>query len=124
MTTHQGAERDRGAALLEFVLVVPILLTLLVGLIDFGRAYSMQVQLHGAAREGARALSLGKTSADVSAATRAAAPGMTISSVSQTACAGSGSTATVTVGASYTFSIPFVPLGTRSLSATAAMRCQ
>ncbi len=119
-----GELRDRGAAILEFVLVVPIVLTLLVGLIDFGRAYSMEVQLSGAAREGARTLSLGRPASDAAAAARAAAPGMTISSIAQTACAGSGSTATVTVGTTFTFSIPFVPLGTRTLSATAAMRCQ
>jgi Flp pilus assembly protein TadG len=124
MRTTEDDTRDRGAAVLEFVLVVPIVLTLLVGLIDFGRAYSMQVQMHGAAREGARTLSLGRSTSEAAAAARAAAPGMTITTVSTTACAGSGSTATVTVGATYTFSIPFVPIGARNLSATAAMRCQ
>jgi Flp pilus assembly protein TadG len=123
MRTTEDIERDRGAAVLEFVLVVPIVLTLLVGLIDFGRAYSMQVQMHGAAREGARTLSLGRPTSEAAAAARAAAPGMTITTINSTACAGAGSTATMTVGATYTFTIPFVPIGSRNLSATAAMRC-
>lgn len=123
MRTTEDIERDRGAAVLEFVLVVPIVLTLLVGLIDFGRAYSMQVQMHGAAREGARTLSLGRPTSEAATAARAAAPGMTITTISSTVCAGAGSTATMTVGATYTFTIPFVPIGSRNLSATAAMRC-
>jgi len=56
---------DRGAAAVEMALVLPLLLFLLMGMIDFGRAYSAQIQLAQAAREGVRLASLnpGLTSA-------------------------------------------------------------
>jgi hypothetical protein len=47
--------RDRGAAAVEFALVLPILLLVIFGLIDFGRLLNAQVKTTEAAREGARA---------------------------------------------------------------------
>ena len=52
---------ERGAAAVEMALVLPVLLFLLMGMIDFGRAYSAQIQLSAAAREGVRLASLNKT---------------------------------------------------------------
>ena len=52
---------DRGAAAVELALVLPFLLLLLFGMIDFGRAYNMQLSLTHAAREGARVAALGGT---------------------------------------------------------------
>ena len=43
--------RQRGAAAVEFALVLPLLLSLLLGVIDFGMAYGQSVSLQGAARE-------------------------------------------------------------------------
>jgi Flp pilus assembly protein TadG len=45
---------ERGAELLEFALVMAILLTLMLGIIWFARAYSVHQTLTRAAREGAR----------------------------------------------------------------------
>lgn len=45
---------DRGQAIVEFALVVPILLLLLVGIIEFGRLWMIMNVLTGAAREGVR----------------------------------------------------------------------
>jgi Flp pilus assembly protein TadG len=50
--------RDRGAAAVEFALVVPILLTLVIGIIEFGRAYNIQTTLSNAARDGVRVMAL------------------------------------------------------------------
>jgi Flp pilus assembly protein TadG len=47
--------RERAAAAVEFALVLPILLLLLGGIIDYGRFFFTQLQLTNAAREGARA---------------------------------------------------------------------
>jgi len=52
MTTRRRAEA--GTALIEFALVLPILLVLAMGMIDFGRAFHMKGLLDQAAREGAR----------------------------------------------------------------------
>lgn len=53
--TLRRFRRDRrGQALVEFALVVPILLLLVLGIIDFGRAWNLHQTITDAAREGAR----------------------------------------------------------------------
>jgi len=47
---------DRGATAVEFALVILPLALLLMGIIDFGRAYSQQLELSSAAREGVRVM--------------------------------------------------------------------
>lgn len=49
---------ERGAAAVEFALVVPVLLALLLGIIEFGRAYNVQISLTHAARETARTMAI------------------------------------------------------------------
>jgi hypothetical protein len=49
---------DRGAAAVEAALVLPILLLIVFGIIDFGRMLNAQITLNEAAREGARAVAL------------------------------------------------------------------
>jgi Flp pilus assembly protein TadG len=49
---------QRGAAALEFALVFPVLLLILVGIIDFGMLMSTQSVVANAAREGARTAAL------------------------------------------------------------------
>ncbi|HZS06385.1 MAG TPA: TadE family protein [Blastocatellia bacterium] len=51
-TAHHS---QRGQAIVEFALVLPVLCLLLVGMLFFARAYNLQQVLNGAAREGARA---------------------------------------------------------------------
>ena len=43
-----------GQALVEFALVVPIFLLLVIGVIEFGRAWNLQQTITDASREGAR----------------------------------------------------------------------
>jgi Flp pilus assembly protein TadG len=45
---------EKGAALLEAAITVPIILLISVGIFEFGRAYQTQQVLTNAAREGAR----------------------------------------------------------------------
>lgn len=47
-------ERQRGANLVEMVVVLPLLLLLVVGIVDFGRAFYTLVVVTNASREGAR----------------------------------------------------------------------
>jgi len=57
---------ERGAALLEAAITVPIILLICVGIFEFGRAYQTWQVLTNAAREGARmAVIEGPTDADV-----------------------------------------------------------
>lgn len=48
------ARSDGGAALVEFAIVLPLLLTIVFGIVDFARAFYTQNNLTSAVREGAR----------------------------------------------------------------------
>jgi len=52
--TTRFSRCERGQALVEFALVVPILLLLVVGLVEFGRAWNTKQVLTDAARESLR----------------------------------------------------------------------
>ena len=55
MSRAQRFQRDeRGALVVEFGLLVPILFLLVFGIVDFGRAYFTMNNLSAAVREGAR----------------------------------------------------------------------
>jgi Flp pilus assembly protein TadG len=83
-------ERESGAAAVEFALVVPLLLLLVLGMVNFGRAYNAQITLTQAAREGVRGLALQLPGYDAVARTKAAAaPQYQSMTVTQSACAAS-----------------------------------
>jgi Flp pilus assembly protein TadG len=46
---------ERGASLVEFALILPLLVLFIFGIIDFGWAFSQQLAVKHAAREGVRA---------------------------------------------------------------------
>lgn len=48
------ARRERGAAAVEFALVLPLLVAMLFGIIEFGAAWSQNTDVHHGAREAAR----------------------------------------------------------------------
>ncbi|MFC6238780.1 TadE/TadG family type IV pilus assembly protein [Longivirga aurantiaca] len=54
---------DSGAAAVEFALVVPLLLLIVFGIINFGVLFSQQVSINNAVREGARRAVVGDPSA-------------------------------------------------------------
>ena len=63
--------KERGAALIETAITIPIILLVSVAIFEFGRAYQTWQVLTNAAREGARiSILAGKTDAEVRAAVR------------------------------------------------------
>lgn len=58
MAARRSRRGERGAAAVEFALVLPILMLLIFGIVDFGRMLSAKITLTEAAREGARATAL------------------------------------------------------------------
>jgi Flp pilus assembly protein TadG len=50
--------RDRGAAAVEFALIVPVLITLIFGSIEFGLYFQARTMVQNSAREGVRMASL------------------------------------------------------------------
>ncbi len=71
---------DDGAAAVEFALVMPFLLLLVFGIVDFGRAYQAKVELTHAAREGVRVWALTQDATAAGDRTRAAAPSLEVAS--------------------------------------------
>lgn len=125
---------------MEFALVVPLLITLLFGMIDFGFAINRYTVVNNATREGVRAASLSDSKADVEKVVKDALsdlPGTVTVTVSCTKPAGgacgswdtdkaSGGVATVT--ASYQHSW-ITPIGSTfspnlTLSKTSQMRIE
>lgn len=49
---------ERGAAAVEFALLAPFLIMVLLGIMEFGRAYNVQISLSNAAREGVRVMAI------------------------------------------------------------------
>ena len=49
---------QRGASAVEFALIVPLLIMLVIGVAEFGRAFQVQGTLSAAAREGVRTMAL------------------------------------------------------------------
>ena len=72
---------ERGAVAVEFALLAPLLIALLLGIMEFGRAYNVQVSLSNAGREGVRvmAISNDQTAAKTAAENAAVSlsPGLT-----------------------------------------------
>jgi len=65
---HRSWRSERGQALLETALALPIVLLVSVGIFEFGRAYQVFQVMTNAAREGARlAVIPGATDSDVTA---------------------------------------------------------
>jgi Flp pilus assembly protein TadG len=63
-TLHGRLGRDeRGQALVEFALILPIILLLVVGMLEFARAWNLHQVMTDAAREGARRAVLADTKA-------------------------------------------------------------
>ncbi|MBE7325022.1 pilus assembly protein [Nocardioides sp. Y6] len=67
---------ERGAAAVEFALVLPIFLMLLFGIIDFGYAINRGSIVNNAARDAVREASLGQSAADVRAVAQRGVQGL------------------------------------------------
>jgi Flp pilus assembly protein TadG len=121
-------QKDRGAVAVEFAIVAPLLLGMVLGIAEFGRAFHIQASLSQAAREGVRVMALQNNAAGAVAATRAAAPTLTLTNitVSPSSCLASGltpaATATVTVTYSFTFLSTLLGSG-MTLTGQGVMRC-
>jgi Flp pilus assembly protein TadG len=126
-----GAERrrreDRGAAAVEFALLLPLLLLLIFGIIDFGRMLNAEITINEAAREGARAAALagaGEAGNRIAIVTQ----GMPVS-VSISGCPNSpdpSANATVTITHQFQFITPLnviADFAAPTLEATGVMPC-
>ncbi|MGY3564733.1 TadE/TadG family type IV pilus assembly protein [Sinomonas sp. RB5] len=111
------SDRERGAAAVEFALVLPVLILLVLGIVDFGRVFNAQQTLTFAARAGARAMVLqNSTSAAITAAQNGASTLGTLPAsaftISPSACPAPGQTPAGTVPPTITFTVNYTFTGT------------
>ena len=125
--SRRTASNERGAAAVEFALVLPILLLLVLGLIEFSRLYNTQISLSNAAREGARSMAIHNNQPTAKTAAIAAAPSISPSvsggqiSITPAACAANQA---VTVTITYSVSLLSGYFGTTlPLTGKGVMQC-
>jgi Flp pilus assembly protein TadG len=116
--------RERGAALVEFAFVLPVLLLLILGIIDFGRAYGAKQELIHATREGVRVLAVTQDSGEARAAFDAGATGLDPARVSVSIPGSCTPGEPVAVSATYDFDfIGWWGSDSKDISSEAVMRC-
>jgi Flp pilus assembly protein TadG len=114
---------DKGASAVEFALVLPIFVSVIFAIFQFGIAFNNWIALTHAAREGVRLAAVGQYNEQ---RVRDSAPSVDIESVSVSGQGGSvGSPVTVTVtGNVLNIEIPFVHNWPVRLTSTAVMRLE
>lgn len=121
--------RDRGASAVEFALVLPVLLLIVIGIIEFGRAYNIQTTLSNAARDGVRVMALQDSATAARTTTKSSAQTLALSdemiSVTPTSCSSEGAPGTASVTIEYPFALVsgFLPIDDFTLTGKGTMRC-
>lgn len=123
------SQPERGAVAVEFAIILPVLVILLFGIIQFALAFNRLQGLHAAAREGARIASIPGTSVgDVNDRVDSALDGVAIEnptvSVSATCDGRSGETVVVEVEADSTIDIPLWGTEDVHLTGRGEFRCE
>ncbi|WP_082071864.1 TadE/TadG family type IV pilus assembly protein [Pseudarthrobacter chlorophenolicus] len=93
---------ERGAVAVEFALVAPILIALIIAIVEFSNAYNIQVSVTQASREAARTMAITKDATKATAAGKAGAPSINTALLAFDYSAASCPTATPTPNASVT----------------------
>ena len=122
---------DRGASAVEFALVAPLLLAILLGIIAFGHAFHVQSVLSNAARDAVRVVALQNTKGGADPAAEAASVAITSAEpsarltanhidISPSSCQGNDATATVVI----TYPMELLGgIGHITLTGKGTMRC-
>jgi Flp pilus assembly protein TadG len=128
-------QSERGAVAVELAILLPVLLVILLGIVEFGRVFNAQISLTQAAREGARVMAVTNDLDAASAATIEAGVALNpklisgnldlsstniATSAEATGCL-PGNQATVSIN----YELPAMTgfIGPLTLTATGAMRC-
>lgn len=118
---------DRGQNLVELAIVMPLLLLILMGVIDLGRAFHAYIVVENAAREAARygashpSQLTGADSAEERAITEATNAGISPVTVSVQKLSGSDTTIQATVSYQFSLLSGFLGIGPLNLTGTAEM---
>ena len=128
------ADRERGAAAVEFALILPLLIVLVFGIVQFAIAYNRVQGLHAAAREGARLASLPQTTqsdintrviSSLAGVPLSGSPSITVNPAVSRPCQNrSGQSVTVTVTAVTDVDIPIWGSVSKTLTGKGEFRCE
>ena len=110
--------------MVEMAIVLPVLVLLVFGIIDFGRLYNTQVTLTHAAREGIRDYAIFQDGPQARAVARQAVTSFdrTLMVFGPLSC-DPGQPATMTITYPFNSSIPFLGESILTISAKGVMRC-
>jgi len=127
---HGIMKNEKGASAVEFALILPILVILVFGIIEFGIAYNNYISITHAAREGARLAAVNMDEIEGIAwfenRVRESAPSVTIESITlsgQDGVIGDSVAVTVT-GEVLNIEIPLVGSWPVQLASTATLRIE
>ena len=125
--TQKPSHPERGAAMVEFAVILPVLLMVLFGIIEFGLAISKAHTIQAAAHEAARVAAVAGSTAEVTARAElvlgeSVGSGLTISGP----CGASDTLrlVEVTIRVPHTISVPLVNEWNINLESTATTQCQ
>ena len=108
---HLGLKREDGQSIVEFAFVLPVLMAVVLGIIQFGIAFNNYITLTDATRVGARKAAVSRLLGDSGAAARdatiAAAPNLNLTAAQVTVTAANWTTpgGDVSVTATYPYSL-------------------
>lgn len=121
----------KGQAMVEFALILPVILLLVLGVVEFGRFYNAWLMVTHASREGARTASLGGTGTEIESAVTAVMASYDASRLTVTVNPSSGRTRGDRVTVTVTYAIdPLTPMigaitgGTLQLESDTVMRVE
>lgn len=123
---------DRGQAFVEFALILPALLLIVLGIVQFGRLYNSYETITNATRAGARVAAVSRTASDPVGATiqavKNSAPNLTASQINVTVSPGppwpQGSTVTVTATYPYSVNLLGIVVKSGTLTSTTTERVE
>ena len=131
MGRRSPLNREHGAAAVEFALVAPLLILLVFGIIEFGRAWSARNVYISAAREGARVAAVGGDVDDIEARVdEASAPytppaAITISPSGTTPCAdNAGEPVEISWTQTFELNIAFFTWAPGSYTVSSVFQCE
>src|SRR5918997_4133311 len=127
----EGLRKERGATAVEFAMIVPLLIALVIGIAEFCRAFQVQGTLSAAAREGVRLMALQNDPAAARAAVRNASasldPAVTDAQIAITpASCPTLDAGTTSVRLTISYPMPYLTGffgSTVALTGTGVMRC-
>ena len=126
-------KNKKGQSLVETALVLPILLLILTGIIDFGLLFNNYLVVSNASREGARRAAVGSTNTQITAVVHSVAASLDISKITititpdQAANRSTGVSVAVEVKYEYSMITPIIAAivpGPFQLKTSTTMRCE